>query len=107
METGATVGSIETSAQEKKVLALASQDFNSKNKQFCRLFPHLVKQKTDIPKVSEQQSCTTVLTPVPTAAEIVHNPAHDHKFMRMCLILLTAVACLVAIIFLTRLVYLR
>mmetsp|Transcript_25714 Transcript_25714/g.36281 ORF Transcript_25714/g.36281 Transcript_25714/m.36281 type:complete len:240 (+) Transcript_25714:503-1222(+) len=43
VETGPTLGSIETSELQKKKLALKSLDFNVRDSMFCKLFPDYVE----------------------------------------------------------------
>jgi len=62
LDSTSTVGSIETSAAQKRLFAARSMEENIKNKEFCSLFPHLVEKyqkekaatKTSADKVSSR-----------------------------------------------------
>jgi len=43
LDKDATLGSIEATTRQRKLLAVRSLGFNIKDKQFCECFPHLVE----------------------------------------------------------------
>lgn len=58
IETNPTMGSIETSDYEKKMLAKQSLDFNLKNKVFCELFPDLVNEIKEKKRLAQTSAFT-------------------------------------------------
>ena len=70
IETSSTLGSIETSAAQKRKFAAQSLEYNCRDKTFCRLFPEYVEMWNEKKKLRPPTESTsmTVVPPVSSAA---------------------------------------
>lgn len=71
VESGPTLGSIETSAAQKRKLAAQSLEFNCRDKAFCRLFPEYVElwnEKKKLRALSESTTNNAAAPPVSSVA---------------------------------------
>jgi len=59
VESGPTLGSIETSAAQKRKLAAQSLEHNCRDKNFCRLFPEYVELWNEKKKLQPLSESTT------------------------------------------------
>ncbi|RWS05793.1 ubiquitin-conjugating enzyme E2 J2-like protein [Dinothrombium tinctorium] len=62
VEKNPTMGSIETSDYEKRVLALRSWSFNLKNKTFCELFPDIANEIREKMKREQHQDSLSAVS---------------------------------------------
>ena len=69
LESTPTVGSVETSAAERRRLALASHAFNRKTALFCELFPELVEAQSSGPEGTGEREAEVEVGDAPPPGE--------------------------------------
>jgi ubiquitin-conjugating enzyme E2 J2 len=73
LEETPTTGSMNSSLRDRRLFAERSWDFNAKNKQFLKMFPDLVRERTKPPEAQppeEKATATAKTTTITTTTTV-------------------------------------
>jgi ubiquitin-conjugating enzyme E2 J2 len=78
LDKDATMGSIEATSRQRKLLASKSLAFNVRDKQFCECFPHLVEKYEEIQR-QNQLNGTSANVPGASSASATNEDSSDRR----------------------------